>query len=408
MNHQILQRKELFYNEKIIPPVDFLSNEIYLKTRKSHADTLPPHLQKKLEALKERKGKAVTILDRVGRSDQDVSLYQPANNSLYANVQPPKWHPPWKLMRVILGHTGWVRSIAMDPENQWFATGSTDCTIKLWDLASGTLKLTLTGHIMSVRGLVVSPRHPYLFSCSEDKTIRCWDLERNKMVRDYYGHLSSVYSVDMHPTLDILASGGKDSVVRVWDVRTRVPVHVIPGHKSSITNVKCRDSDPQIVSTSLDGTIRTYDLVAGKTMSTLTHHKKGVRGLTFHKEENSFATGSTDNIKQWKLPDCEFIQNFSPQHNAMVNTLSNNGTVLFSGADNGSMAFFDWESGHKFQETYTKAVPGSLESERGIFASSFDLSGLRLITCEGDKSIKVWKEDPDATEKNAPGLPWNP
>ncbi len=46
----------------------------------------------------------------------------------------------------------WVRSIAFDPGNEWFATGSADRTIKIWDSASGQLKLTLTGHIEQVRG----------------------------------------------------------------------------------------------------------------------------------------------------------------------------------------------------------------------------------------------------------------
>jgi pleiotropic regulator 1 len=58
------------------------------------------------------------------------------------------------------------------PGNQWFATGAGDRVIKIWDLASGELKLSLTGHISTVRGLAVSPRHPYLFSCGEDKVRR--------------------------------------------------------------------------------------------------------------------------------------------------------------------------------------------------------------------------------------------
>lgn len=81
----------------------------------------------------------------------------------------PTYHPPWKLMRVISGHLGWVRSVAVEPGNKWFATGAGDRVIKIWDLASGELKLSLTGHISTVRGLAVSPRHPYLFSCGEDK-----------------------------------------------------------------------------------------------------------------------------------------------------------------------------------------------------------------------------------------------
>ncbi len=45
-------------------------------------------------------------------------------------LERPQWHAPWKLMRVISGHLGWVRSVAVEPANQWFATGSNDRTIK--------------------------------------------------------------------------------------------------------------------------------------------------------------------------------------------------------------------------------------------------------------------------------------
>jgi len=83
----------------------------------------------------------------------------------------PTFHPQWKLVRVISGHLGWVRSVAVEPGNKWFATGAGDRVIKIWDLASGELKLSLTGHISTVRGLAVSSRHPYLFSCGEDKVL---------------------------------------------------------------------------------------------------------------------------------------------------------------------------------------------------------------------------------------------
>lgn len=154
----------------------------------------------------------------------------------------PKWHAPWKLYRVISGHLGWVRSVAFDPSNEWFATGAGDRTIKIWDTASGQLKLTLTGHIEQVTGLAVSSRHPYLFSVGLDKTVRwvaprahghllsaaasplrvdcrlcarslpsprCWDLEYNRVIRYYHGHLSGVYSVALHPALDVLFTGGR-------------------------------------------------------------------------------------------------------------------------------------------------------------------------------------------------------
>uniref|UniRef100_A0A8B9H7U1 Pleiotropic regulator 1 n=1 Tax=Astyanax mexicanus TaxID=7994 RepID=A0A8B9H7U1_ASTMX len=51
----------------------------------------------------------------------------------------PQWHPPWKLYRVISGHLGWVRSIAVEPGNQWFVTGSADRTIKVNNAESSLL-----------------------------------------------------------------------------------------------------------------------------------------------------------------------------------------------------------------------------------------------------------------------------
>jgi pleiotropic regulator 1 len=317
----------------------------------------------------------------------------------------PEWHAPWKLMRVISGHLGWVRSLAVEPENKWFASGAGDRTIKIWDLATGSLRLTLTGHISTVRGLAVSPRHPYLFSCGEDKMVKCWDLETNKVIRHYHGHLSGVYTLALHPTLDVLVTGGRDGVARVWDMRTRSNIHVLSGHKGTVSDVKCQEVDPQVISSSLDSTVRLWDLAAGKTMGVLTHHKKGVRALATHPKEFTFASGSTGSIKQWKCPEGAFMQNFEGQ-NAIINTLSvNEDNVLFSGGeydfpmllnitdanglgDNGSMSFWDWKSGHRYQALDTTAQPGSLDAEAGIMSSIYDRTGLRLICGEADKTSK--------------------
>ncbi|KAF2842458.1 WD40 repeat-like protein [Patellaria atrata CBS 101060] len=319
----------------------------------------------------------------------------------------PEWHAPWKLMRVISGHLGWVRSLAVEPGNQWFASGAGDRTIKIWDLASGNLRLTLTGHISTVRGLAVSPRHPYLFSCGEDKMVKCWDLETNKVIRHYHGHLSGVYTLDLHPTLDILVTGGRDGVARVWDMRTRSNIHVLSGHNQTVTALKCQEADPQVITTSLDTTVRMWDLAAGKTMGVLTHHKKGVRALCTHPTEFTFATGSTGSIKQWKCPEGAFMQNFEG-HNSIINALAvNEDNVLFSGGDNGTISFWDWKTGHRFQTQDSIAQPGSLDAEAGLMSSTFDKTGLRLICGEADKTIKVWKMDDEATPETHP-LDWKP
>ena len=163
-----------------------------------------------------------------------------------ASMPRPAWHAPWKLYRVISGHMGWVRCVAVESGNEWFATGAADRVIKIWDLASGKLKLSLTGHVSVVRGLAVSSRQPYLFSCGEDRQVKCWDLEYNKVIRHYHGHLSAVYDLALHPTLDVLVSCGRDSVARVWDMRTKVNIHTLAGHTNTVTSVLTQSTDPQV------------------------------------------------------------------------------------------------------------------------------------------------------------------
>ena len=345
------------------------------------------------------------------RKDGTTDASQPKSTSLIRRpnmTQPrPDWHPPWKLLRVVSGHLGWVRSLAVEPNNKWFASGAGDRTIKIWDLATGNLRLTLTGHISSVRGLAVSDRHPYLFSCGEDKMVKCWDLETNKVIRHYHGHLSGVYTLSLHPTLDVLVTGGRDGVARVWDMRTRSNIHVLSGHKQTVTDVKCQEADPQVITSSLDATVRMWDLAAGKSMGVLTHHKKGVRALATHPKEFTFASASAGSIKQWRCPKGEFMQNFDG-HNSIINTISvNEDNVLFSGGDNGSVQFWDWKTGHSFQKTESLAQPGSLDAEAGIMCSTFDKTGLRLIVGEADKTIKIWGPDMNATPESHP-LDWKP
>ncbi|CED85314.1 pre-mrna-splicing factor prp46 [Phaffia rhodozyma] len=306
----------------------------------------------------------------------------------------PEYHAQWKLTRVISGHLGWIRSVAVEPGNQWFATGAGDRVIKIWDLASGELKLSLTGHISTVRGLAVSPRHPYLFSCGEDKMVKCWDLEVNKVIRKYHGHLSGIYSLALHPTLDVLVTAGRDATARVWDMRTKAQVHALTGHTGTIADVKCQESDPQVITGSMDSTIRLWDLAAGKTMTTLTHHKKSVRALAVSPVEYSFASGSAggNNIKKWKCPEGTFVHNFSG-HDAIINTMSvNDEGVLFSGADDGTITLWDYATGKPFQHIKDIPHPGSLDAESGIFTSTFDKTGTRLITGGADKTIKIYSE----------------
>jgi len=315
----------------------------------------------------------------------------------------PVWHPPWKIYKVLSGHQGWVRCVDVDISNEMFVTGSADRTIKIWDLASGDLKLTLTGHTDHVRGVKLSPRHPYLFSCGLDQTVRCWDLTMNKVIRNYHGHLSGVLCLDVHPELEVIMTGGRDAVCRVWDIRTKAQIFTLSGHKDTISSVATQVGAPAVVTGSHDKQIRCWDLSMGKASSVLTHHKKSIRSLFFHPEEYTFCSGSGDNIKVWKCPEGRFVRNFEKKPPSITNAMCINAdNVVATGHDTGQLMFWDWKTGHCFQETFSTPQAGSIESEAGIQAMAFDRTGSRLITVETDKSIKIWKEDENATQETHP------
>ncbi|KAK1358807.1 PP1/PP2A phosphatases pleiotropic regulator PRL1 [Heracleum sosnowskyi] len=302
--------------------------------------------------------------------------------------------PQWKNYRVLSNHLGWVRAVAFDPSNEWFCTGSADRTIKIWDLASGRLQHTLTGHIGQVRSLAVSNRQTYMFSAGDDKQVKCWDLEQNKVIRSFHGHLSGVYCMALHPTIDVLVTGGRDSVCRVWDIRTKVQIHSLSGHDNTVCSVFTRSTDPQVVTGSHDTTIKFWDLRYGKTMATLTHHKKSVRAMVPHPLEDNFASASPDSIKKFNLPKGQFMHNMASKQNTIINAMAvNREDLMVTGGDDGSLRFWDWKTRQNFQHIKSKVQPGSLDCEAAIYAASFDVTGSRLVTCEADKTVKIWKEE---------------
>ena len=62
--------------------------------------------------------------------------------------------------------------------------------------------------------------------------------------------------------------------------------------------------------------------------------------------------------------------------------------VLWIG-DNGTLTFWDYKTGTPFQHAEDIPQPGSLDAEAGVFCSTFDLTGTRLITGGADKTIKA-------------------
>ncbi|KAH8582634.1 pleiotropic regulator 1 [Cryptosporidium sp. chipmunk genotype I] len=335
-------------------------------------------------------GNGVTPLFKKKRIDElnisNINNYLSRDHSI-------KWTPRFKLNKVISGHKGWVRSIDIDPSNNFFVSGSTDKLIKFWDLSSGILKLTLTGHVAAVRKVLFSERHPFLFSCSEDKTMKCWDLEQNRIVRNYARHSSGIYCLDIHPRLDIVATGSRDGSVVLWDIRTRESIHLFKNHKAAISSILMQSIEPQLISGSYDRTIRTWDIVAGKSRDILTRHIKPIRALAKHPIHYSFLSAGADCIKIWEGENSTYLKDLSSSQ-SIINTIAiksqENNSIILAGCDNGLLHFWDYETGTLYDTIQSTIQPGSVEAENSILDCKLDRKESILITGECDKTIKIW------------------
>jgi WD40 repeat protein len=137
----------------------------------------------------------------------------------------------FKLDHTLTGHLDLVNSVAFSPDGKSLASGSSDGTIKLWDVAHGTLSQTLTGHSGSVFSVAFSPDGKSLASgCSDG--IELWGLATGTLTQRLTGHLENVglpaLSVAFSPDGQLLAAGEFGGVelvdVATGTVRRTLPV----------------------------------------------------------------------------------------------------------------------------------------------------------------------------------------
>jgi WD40 repeat protein len=119
-----------------------------------------------------------------------------------------------KLLHILRGHRGWVRSLAWSPDGTQLASGSSDRTVGLWDGRSGQSLGTLEKHNNEVKLLAWSPDGMWLasgtYSPDAETEVRIrhtstWQLLAIFPVRARWA------SFAWHPSLPLLATAALSS-----------------------------------------------------------------------------------------------------------------------------------------------------------------------------------------------------
>ncbi|KAI6805693.1 Nuclear distribution protein [Hortaea werneckii] len=238
-----------------------------------------PATTKKYEGLLEKKWTSVVrlqkkIMDLESRTtqlQQELDSATPSSLAQRRNHDPKTWLPRAPARHTLQSHRQPITSVAFHPLFSSLASGSEDCTIKIWDYELGELERTLKSHTKAVLDVDFGgPRGGTLLaSCSSDLTVKLWDpADEYKNIRTLPGHDHSVSSVRFIPSGaagaplsgNLLASASRDRTIRIWDVTTGYCLRTLRGHGDWVRSLSPSLDGRYLVSTSSDQTARLWDL----------------------------------------------------------------------------------------------------------------------------------------------------
>ncbi|KAG8863069.1 SCF ubiquitin ligase complex subunit cdc4 [Tulasnella sp. 330] len=239
------------------------------------------------------------------------------------------------------------------------ASGSTDRTLRIWDLETAKNTHTFIGHTSTIRCIAVArptwidgadgpnrkekwPKQAMIVTGSRDNTLRVWrfprpgdpeyhgttaaedlnptdeEIELNPYhLKALQGHEHAVRSVAVHGRT--IVSGSYDTTVRVWDL--------ITGEE----NVVIDTLRQQTCSGSMDGTVRIWSLIDGSARHILTGHTSLVGLLSV--SSNSLVSAAADAmVKIWNLSDGK-LQHTLTGHLGAVTCVQNDDEKVITGAD---------------------------------------------------------------------------
>ena len=142
--------------------------------------------------------------------------------------------------------------------NSKLSPAPVDHTVRLWQVADGTLLRTLKGHTASVLSVAFAPDGALLASASGDRTVRLWRVADGTPLRTLEGHTDGVQSVAFAPDGALLASGAGGHTVRLWQVADGRLLCTLTEHTDTVESIAFAPDGELLASGSLDGTVQLW------------------------------------------------------------------------------------------------------------------------------------------------------
>jgi WD40 repeat protein len=250
----------------------------------------------------------------------------------------------------------------------------------------------LEGHPRTVLTVNFIDDGKTLVSSSRDSTIKIWDVATGQLKRTLTNHTGgSIYAVTFSHDHKLMASG--DTTIILWNAQTFEPIRKLEGHTAEIRDLAFSPDDKTLASASEDGTFRLWDVASGNLKVTRKDHTSQVKGVVYFPDGKTIATASSDKtLRTWDAATGE-PKLVLEGHTNVVEfcAVSPDGKQLFSGTGNiGEIAFWNAVTGE-----LEKIISNAHGNEKGegdaeVDCGEYTPDGKWAVSGSKDQTDKFW------------------
>ncbi|KAI9324321.1 WD40-repeat-containing domain protein [Zopfochytrium polystomum] len=244
----------------------------------------------------------------------------------------------WRCVRTLVGHTDQIVAACVDADGRNVLTGSTDTTIRLWDLATGNCVLVIEGFSSPATTLRLTPHGVFAFC--RFHSAKLFDRASGALLLDCQSLERIAWSWDASDRG--LASLSVDGSVKLWDPAARLCKQVILQSIRDIF-VGCVQFDGDRVAVSRGGRADIAIWDCGKDRLVREIDTGCSRFQAFSLVGARLACVAWDVLKVWDVQSGEELQRFAVGLDAM-SILMDTSAVLWSNLD-GSVVVCEFGTG---------------------------------------------------------------